>query len=412
MVKPGTINWRTSLAIAVLSLASCTSQASPIVPPNSFPSRQLASDRPSAVASPSVAVLTRTRLAEARVDVVKVVDIGNPMAIAARPGDDALYVGQRDGKVWAVHDEELDHEPILDISANVSVSFDRGLLGLAFSPDGSWLYVDYIDQTTAELVVAWPFHPGRVLRNGGRTIITIPQPGLVHHGGDIAFGPDGDLWISTGDATDEDASESATVAQSLGSLLGKLLRIVPTPSGQRPYRIPSTNPFIDDPDASPEIFASGLRNPWRLSFDAATGDLWIGDVGRYREEEVDFVPAGRGAGANFGWNRLEGTLSLTGGPPPHNVYPLYGYPHTRGRCAVIGGYVYRGTDVLDLGGAYVFADYCTGAVQALVERKGKLALVRSLRVRVPGIVSFGEGPDGDLYGLSPAGIFRLEPRRS
>jgi glucose/arabinose dehydrogenase len=397
------------IALALVASSSCSA-------PHDGTARPTLQARPSAlVSSPpeSPAPIRRSPTLDgvrrANVRLVKVVYVKDPVALATRPGDATIYVGQRKGIVWAIRDGELDPKPVLDISPEVSFGGDRGLAGMTFSPDGTWLYVDYTDLQIAVRVVAFPYRKGRVVRRGARDIITIPQPGLIHHAGDIHFGPDGDLWISTGDAQPESASETATVSQSVDTLLGKLLRIMPTPSGRRPYRIPSGNPFVGNPHARPEIFAYGLRNPWRFSFDRASGDLWIGDVGRYRMEEIDFLRSGQGAGANFGWNRLEGTLPLTGPAPVHSLAPLHEYPHTDGRCAVMGGYVYRGTSVPELNSAYIYADWCEGDLRAIVERNGRFVLERSLGFHLPGIVSFGEGANGELYALSVVeGVFRLE----
>jgi glucose/arabinose dehydrogenase len=355
-------------------------------------------------ASPS-----RARLRGVKVRLVKLVAMKDPIALAWRPPDTTIYVGQRKGIVWAIRDGKLERNRVLDISSEVDSEGEGGLLGMTFSPDGSWLFVSYTDHHNRVRLEAWPVEEGQVVPHVTRNILTIPQPGPIHHGGDIHFGPAGNMWISTGDAEPESASETATTSQSRNTLLGKLLRIIPTPESRRPYRIPPGNPFVGHARRRPEIFAYGFRNPWRFSFDRATGDLWIGDVGRYRMEEIDFLASGKGAGANFGWNGLEGTLRLARSRAAHSVLPLYEYPHSNGRCAVIGGYVYRGPSISALDGAYVYTDWCRGELRALVQRDGRFALERSLHARLSGIASFAEDPYGELYALSLfRGVFRLE----
>jgi glucose/arabinose dehydrogenase len=331
----------------------------------------------------------------------------DPVALASRPGDRTLYVGQRIGRIWAIRDGELDPKPVLDITSRLTFGGERGLLGLAFSPDGAFLYVSFTDTGGADRVVAYAFGDDPIDPSSGRTVLHVPQPSIRHQGGDIVFGPDGYLWMGLGDGSLGD--DAFRTAQSLGTLLGKIIRIDPTPSGPRAYRVPSDNPFVQRRPGRDEIYAYGVRNPWRFSFDRETGDLWIGDVGQYRMEEIDFLAAGTGAGANLGWSLMEGRLSFRGSPPRDHVPPLTEYRHRGLRCAVIGGYVYRGSAIPNLQGAYVFADYCDGRIRALVQRNGRLVFRRDLKIKLQGIASFGEGPDGELYALSlPKGVYRID----
>jgi glucose/arabinose dehydrogenase len=174
------------------------------------------------------------------------------------------------------------------------------------------------------------------------------------------------------------------------------------------YKVPATNPFVNRKGARPEIWAYGLRNPWRFSFDRATRDLWIGDVGQYSVEELDVVALRRSAGANFGWNRLEGRRRFNGSPPPRAVPPVHEYYHRDGRCAVIGGHVYRGTQIRGLQGAYIYGDVCENRIRALARARGGALRHRDLGLRLPHLVSFAEGQDGELYALSLAGgVHRL-----
>jgi glucose/arabinose dehydrogenase len=227
-----------------------------------------------------------------------------------------------------------------------------------------------------------------------------------HHGGNLVFGPDGLLWLGVGDGSP--GGDPANAAQSLGVLSGKLLRLDPRATASKGYKVPATNPFVNRKGARPEIWAYGLRNPWRFSFDRATGDLWIGDVGQYIIEEIDVIGLRRSKGANFGWRRLEGSRQFSGSPPPNAVAPIHEYAHGNGRCAVIGGHVYRGTQIRGLQGAYVYSDVCDGRIRALARARGKPVRHRDLGLRIPGLVSFAENRAGELYALSLAGgVYRL-----
>ena len=214
------------------------------------------------------------------------------------------------------------------------------------------------------------------------------------------------LWLELGDGSE--GGDPADAAQSLVVLRGKLLRLDPTPAAGTAYTVPPTNPFVRRRDARPEIWALGLRNPWRFSFDRLTGDLWVGDVGQYIVEEIDVVAPGRAAGPNFGWNRLEGRRRFKGSPPPNAVAPIHTYNHEQGRCAVVGGYLYRGARIAGLRGVYVYGDVCDGQIRALVRTSSQTTLLRDLGVTVPGLVSFAEDGFGELYVLSlTGGVYRL-----
>jgi glucose/arabinose dehydrogenase len=224
------------------------------------------------------------------------------------------------------------------------------------------------------------------------------------------FGPDGYLYIGLGDGGS--GGDPHGYGQSLRTLLGKMLRIDPRPQGGKPYGIPPDNPFVERQGARPEIWSFGLRNPWRYSFDRETGDLWIGDVGQNAREEIDFEPAGTPGGRNYGWNAFEGSAPFPGGAPaPEDaVPPLIDYPLEAGACAVTGGYVYRGTAIPSLRGAYVYADFCVGQLRALVQRNGRTVQRRDLEPQVEALASFGEDQNGELYVLSLSGrVWRLAP---
>jgi glucose/arabinose dehydrogenase len=352
------------------------------------------------------------------VRLVRVARLGGTTAIAARPGDDTLYVAEQVGRVRALRDGKLVKRAVLDLRDDILAGGERGLLGLAFSPDGSKVYVHYSDREGDTQLDEFTMNGASVDASSRRSLLHVDQPQPNHNGGQLAFGPDGYLYVALGDGGG--AGDSGTGharggnGQSLGTLLGKILRIDPTSSAGAPYTVPSDNPFVDREGAEPEIWAYGLRNPWRFSFDAATGDLWIGDVGQDEVEEIDFAPAtnGRdaGRGDNFGWNRLEGTQEYDGDAPRDAVPPVYQQEHGAGACSVTGGFVYRGAAIPALSGQYVFTDYCDAQLRALTPRGDGTFTSRRLGVGLPAVSSFGQSNDRDLYVLSQSqGIYRLMP---
>jgi glucose/arabinose dehydrogenase len=349
------------------------------------------------------------------VALTKLVDLKGTTAMALRAGDPALYVTEQVGRVRAVRAGAVDPTPVLDVTRRVASGGERGLLGLTFSRDGSHLYVDFTNVEGDTRVEEYAMRGSVADPASRRELLAIGQPQPNHNGGDVTIGPDGMLWISTGDGGgggDRGPGHApGGNGQSLATLLGKLLRIDPTPSAGRAYSIPPDNPFATG-GGRPEIWAYGLRNPWRFSFDRATGDLWIGDVGQNEWEEIDRLPAGTGAGSNFGWNRLEGTHEYAGRAPANAVPPVFEYSHSTdaGSCAVTGGFVYRGRRIPGLVGAYVFVDDCAGHVRALRVRDGEVTVERDLGVRLRSVSSFGQDANGELYLLSQSdGIQRLDP---
>jgi glucose/arabinose dehydrogenase len=356
---------------------------------------------------------------------VQVDDLAGVTAMAPRPGTRTLYVTLQRGDVQSLRDGKRGSTPVVDLTERVSQDGgERGLLGLAFSPDGKFLYVDYTDRAGDTQVDQFTMRGRTADPSTRRTIISIDQPQPNHNGGQLAFGPDGYLYIGMGDGGSQGDSGSGHApggnGQSLDTLLGKVLRIAPTTvAGGEPYTVPADNPFVGHADARPEIWAYGLRNPWRFSFDAETGDLWIGDVGQNEWEEIDHAPAtaGRdaGRGDNFGWNRLEGTHPYRGDAPDDAVAPVYEISHDTGACAVVGGFVYRGTKIDALQGDYVFADNCDGTIRVL-SGAGAGAGEGAVTMQETGaeakfVSSFGEDNAGNLYALSLAdGIFRIAAR--
>ena len=363
--------------------------------------------------TPSTAPPSPTaELADVAVRLRKVAALEQPLALAVRPGDPALYVAQKTGVVVAVRGGRVDPEPVLDMTGDVSLGSEQGLLGLVFSPDGRYGYVNYTDTNGDTHITEFAMRDGIADPGSRRDLLFVDQPFSNHNGGHLAFGPDGHLYIGLGDGGS--AGDPNGNGQSLSVLLGKMLRIDPRPSGSDPYGVPADNPFVGRPGARPEIWAYGLRNPWRYSFDRLTGDLWIGDVGQGEWEEVDLQPGASAGGENYGWNSMEGTHLYSGAEPPEGaVPPVYEYSHGEGGCVVTGGYVYRGEAIPHLRGAYVFADFCLGQLEALRVRDGDVTDHRVLGPVVSTISSFGEDASGELYALSLSeGIYKLVPGRS
>lgn len=344
-----------------------------------------------------------------------------PVAMAQHPHSDDLYIVEKTGRIRAVREGlVVDPVPVLDVSAEVSDGLEQGLLGLAFSPDGEFMYVNLTDTAGTTRVFEYGFADGRAVVESRREVLSVEQPFSNHNGGTLTFGRDGYLYISLGDGGS--GGDPGYRAQSLETRLGKLLRIDPQPSGDLPYTVPADNPFVTregtppvDDTALPEIWAYGLRNPWKFSFDRETGDLWIADVGQNRWEEVNFQRAISGGGENYGWNHMEGRELYGGRPegaqePPNHTPPIHVYSSADGvACSITGGYVYRGAEE-SLQGAYVYSDWCSGELRYLQQRNGEVVEEGSLGVSVPSVTGFGEDHEGALYVISFAGaVFKVVP---
>jgi glucose/arabinose dehydrogenase len=341
---------------------------------------------------------------------VKVATLEQPLAFATRPHDPALYIAEKTGRILAIRDGHVDPEPILDLSGEVSLGGEQGLLGAAFSPRGTFLYVDYTDVNGDTHVTEFAMDGGRADVGSRRDVLFVAQPYTNHNGGGLAFGPDDYLYVGLGDGGS--GGDPHGNGQSLSTLLGKILRISPRPSGDRPYTVPPDNPFVDGAaDARPEIWAYGLRNPWRFSFDRATGDLWVGDVGQSAWEEIDLQPGDSRGGENYGWNVMEGAHAFGDAAPTNAmVPPVFEYSHDEGRCVVTGGYVYRGRSIPALIGAYVFGDFCDGRLEAIRVADGQVVDHAFLGPVVRNLSSFAEDASGELYALSLSGdVYRLSP---
>lgn len=351
----------------------------------------------------------------------------SPMAMAVRPGDEGLvYVALRGGRLVRLDpssgpDAQEGADTVLDFSDDVSTDSERGFLGVAFAPDGEHVYTSYTnpdgDTRIDEYAVSGAGADATIDAASRREVLAVDQPYPNHNGGDIAFGPDDLLYVGLGDGGAGGDPEDR--AQDPTELLGKLLRIDPAAGEESTYGVPEDNPNVGDANGTEvrdEIWLRGVRNPWRWSFDSATGDLWMGDVGQEEVEEIDFLPndgTGRNAGraANLGWNEMEGDQSYEGGEPPSGyVPPIATYRHADGGCSVTGGYVYRGAAVPELEGAYLYTDYCLGHLQGLVvDGSREIRADEDLgALPLPNPVSFGQDADGELYVLfQEGGLVRI-----
>jgi len=329
--------------------------------------------------------------------------LSSPIDLQAPPGDSRLFIAERPGRIRIVQGGVLQTTPFLDISNRVTVQGEAGLLSFAFHPQYStngFVYVHFIENipnTTGDIVVERyqvSSNPN-VLQTPGTEVIRIPHRDATnHYGGQVAFGPDGMLYLSAGDGGG--GNNQFMHAQDAASHLGKLLRIdVSTP----PYAIPAGNPVWPNVGQN-ENWAIGLRNPFRYAFDA--GQLYIADVGQNAREEIDVVSASA-SGLNYGWSIMEGTLCLgIGGSctTPGLTAPVYDYDHGGGRCAIIGGYVYRGAAIPELQGQYLFSDLCTGFVRGLGFESGVAVVREAPMVNVGTPFSFGQDGFGELYVLT------------
>lgn len=314
----------------------------------------------------------------------------------AGDGSGRLYVVEQGGTIRTVVDAQVQSQAFLDISELTEAGGERGLLGLAFHPEfesNGRFFVNYTDQGGDTIVASYLADGEQADPASGSVLLKIEQPYANHNGGHLEFGPDGYLYIATGDGGS--AGDPQENGQDTDALLGKLLRI--DVDEDDPYGIPPDNPFADGAGGAPEVWAYGLRNPWRFTFDPDSATLWVGDVGQGELEEIDRVPDDR-AGLNFGWNEMEGSRCYEGADcdPSGKVLPITEYTHDLG-CSVTGGYVYRGRNFPELQGGYLFADYCSGnmwVIDAAVDGPVEPTLVSSSE---RALSSFGRDEDGELY---------------
>ena len=356
---------------------------------------------------------------EASFEIVSVVtkDLHSPLFLThAGDGSGQLFVVEQAGTIRLIDKAVLQQAPFLDLRDRVwTKGNEQGLLGLAFHRDhrhNGRLFVNYNRREDGATVVAEYRRDGRSLEVSPATeriLMVVPQPYLNHNGGMILFGPDGYLYIGRGDGGSKGDPQNR--AQNTEEWLGKILRI--DVDHGRPYGIPEGNPFIFG-GGRPEVFAYGIRNPWRFSFDRETGMLWLADVGQYKWEEVDLVVAG----GNYGWRIMEGSHCYNpeqGCSPDGLMFPIAEYGHEQGRCSITGGYVYRGASMHALRGTYIFGDYCSGELFALSASANRRTstIPRVLAKTGFRISSFGEDEAGELYIVDHrGGIYRLAAPQS
>jgi glucose/arabinose dehydrogenase len=341
-----------------------------------------------------------------------------PVYVTSPPGDSARqFVVEQGGRVMVVRDGRKLGTPFLDISGQVTAGGEQGLLSLAFAPDyaeSGRFYVYFTDATGDQRIVEYRRRSAdRADAGSARLVLRMADSESNHNGGLLLFGPDGLLYVGTGDGGGGgDQHGPRGNAQNLGSLLGKILRIDPRPAGGRPYTVPDSNPFTGRSGARGEVYAYGLRNPWRFSFDRRTGDLTIGDVGQNEYEEISFVRRGRGRGANFGWRPYEGRARYAPGErAPGHVPPVIVRSHSAGNCSITGGVVVRDPRLAGLRGRYVFGDYCRGRIASARLSPGRARGVRRTSLKVSSLSSFGEDAQGRVYAASLDGpVYRIDPR--
>lgn len=337
----------------------------------------------------------------------KVVDGLDQPVFAAFPGDGLTYLVEQGGTIRTWDGTTL--APWLDIQTSVATGGERGLLGLAFEPNShAQRFVIYYTGTNGDI------HIDRYVVSSGKPVLLNPLLTIAHHtygnhnGGMVAYGPDGMLYIGVGDGGS--GGDPDGHGQDTNVLLGKILRIDPShPSATKPYSIPADNPFARGGGA-PEVWAYGLRNPWRFSFDRQTGSLWIGDVGQDQWEEVNLQGPDNAGGNNYGWNLFEGTHAYAGnGHESGTIKPIAEYDHSGSRCSITGGYLYRGTTLPSLVGSYLYADYCSGEVWALARSASGWSSTLLMQSG-HSVSSFGEDTNGELYLVDLQGaLYKFVP---
>lgn len=336
--------------------------------------------------------------------------LDRPLYVTAPPGDPRLFIVEQSGRVRILEGGRLLATPFLDLSDRTRAGGERGLLSMAFHPryaENGFIYLDYTDLNGDTRVERYTVSrdSDRVDPASAQLVIAIDQPFANHNGGLVLFGPDGMLYVGMGDGGS--GGDPRGNGQNRGTLLGKLLRL--DIDHGMPYHVPRDNPFVSTPGARGEVWAYGLRNPWRFSFDPPTGLLYIADVGQNRWEEIDVQPADRG-GLDYGWNAMEGDhcYGLLPCRREGRVIPAIEYGHGEG-CSVTGGFVYRGRLIPSLVGHYIYADYCKGWIRSFKVERGTVTASREWQGLEPGqVASFGQDGQGELYVCDLGGtVYRL-----
>jgi glucose/arabinose dehydrogenase len=344
----------------------------------------------------------------------------NPLYLT-HADDERLFVVEQVGRVQIIENGRLRPQPFIDLRDRVgSVGSEQGLLSIAFHPQygqpdtpgfGKFYvnYTNYGGDTVISRFSVDPADPNLADKTSETVLLTVDQPYPNHNGGLLKFGPDGYLYVGLGDGGS--ANDPLNSGQSPNTLLGSILRLDVSDGGEQ-YRIPADNPFLNDSNRFNEIWAFGVRNPWRFSFDRLTGDLYMADVGQNKWEEVNFQPGDSSGGENYGWNKMEGTHCFPSDPcdPTGLILPIAEYGHDQG-CSITGGYVYRGPDFPQMNGNYFFGDYCTGVIWRIYpDGAGGWETVQVLDSDLV-LTSFGEDVRGELYAMdrTMGSIFRIVP---
>jgi glucose/arabinose dehydrogenase len=348
--------------------------------------------RPSAAPTTVPAAPPTTRpsdpFAQARIRLVRVASLDYPIAMAVRPTDGTTWIARKGGAVCKLTGGSC---TLSQVVASVSTGGEQGLLGIAFNPAGTRFYASYTNPGGDTRLDEFPVRgDGTADVSQRRNIFAEDQPESNHNGGNIAFGPDGRLYLGLGDGGGGGDQHGTTGnGQDPNTDLGKILRINPaTPTVER--------------------WISGVRNPWRFSFDRVSGSLWVADVGQNLWEEVTYLPPGSQQGRNLGWRCFEGTHRYSScTPSPSHTPPIHEYAHGPG-CSITGGYVYRGSKIPNLVGAYLFSDYCDGQIRGFTISGGRVRTLRALGADPGNVVSFGQAADGELYVLTPSAVWRID----
>ncbi len=351
----------------------------------------------------SVALLERSAQATGAYALKKIAEADEPLQVLSNPSTRALFVVEKTGRIRPLENGTLG-APVLDVHTKVSSGGEQGLLGAAFSPKGDWLYTNHTDDNGDTRITAYPFS-SRAEETKAVELMKVDQPYSNHNGGGLDVTSDGVLWIGLGDGGS--GGDPKGNGQNRKVFLGKILRIQPTstPTATKPYEIPPGN--LSGPGDRREIWAYGLRNPWRFDVDEVSKSIWIADVGQNDWEEINTVALSR-TGANFGWNNREGARPFKGRKRPANaIEPITTYSHSSGGCSITGGFVYRGTALPSLVGNYLYTDYCQGTLKRLAPGSRK---PQSLDVSIKSPSSFGTDADGEVYVTSLDGaICKLGP---